>query len=108
MLLSSGGTKKGRTDSENVLLMAPPPGLIWHCSQTCHCLQGDLISTFTAPCCSPPWLAPGHLPSGIHLAGVRWVEREERGGRGVGEGWPPRPGTCALPQGRGEQSLSIH
>lgn len=79
MLLSSGGTKKGRSDSENVPLMAPPPGLIWHCSQTRRCLQGDLISTVTAPCCSPPWLTPGHLPSGIHLAGVRWVEREGRG-----------------------------
>ena len=76
---SSGGTKKGRTDAQNVLPVAPPPGLTRHCSQTGRRLQGTSYLLSLPPAAPPPWLTKGHLPSGIQKAGGRVVERERSG-----------------------------
>lgn len=80
MPLSSGGTKKGRTDSQNVQLIAPLPRAHPALFSDMPLPQEISFLLSLLPAALPPWLLQATCPPGIHLAGVRLVG----GGEGAG------------------------
>lgn len=92
---SPGGTKKGRTDSQNVPPVAPPPGLTQHCSQTGRRLQGTSYLLSLPPAAPHPGSLQATCPPAFSRQGGGWWRGS--GGEYRGRGGVPGVGVKAGP-----------